>query len=279
MTSSTPQQDFPAPTGEWRRPHAGDQRSPCPALNSLANGGNLPRNGRVTVDQLVDALSTRLALPRSMGRPLAKLAMARLGARGSDGETTLDLAALFLHGFLEHDASLTRRDARDGDAREVVPALVDQLLSMSADGRTLALDDLAAAHQLRMIQSAAGRGRVPRRAGVLGTIEAALLFQLLRRGEGIPNADAREFLEHERIPAGVPLRELGFGSLLVTIVQLAVLGNVRAFAVTRRARNAAAERLAAQGCPPAPAPEEAKRPRGDLDHGGRPATAAEDHHP
>jgi hypothetical protein len=218
-------------------------------LNSLANGGYLPRNGEVTVAQLVDALSERLSLPRSMGEPLAKLAMARLGKPGPDGVKTLDLTALVHHGFLEHDASLTRRDARDGDAAEVVPALVDQLLSFSEDGRTLTLEDLAAAHQLRMIQSAAGGHPVPFKAAALGTIEAALLFQLLRQGDGIPLADAGELLRTERLPDRVPLQKLGWGSLVITVVRLAVMGNVPFLRAPQRARRAENESLAARARP------------------------------
>jgi hypothetical protein len=31
---------------DWRAPVPGDLRSPCPALNALANHGFLPRDGR-----------------------------------------------------------------------------------------------------------------------------------------------------------------------------------------------------------------------------------------
>lgn len=31
---------------DWRAPVAGELRSPCPALNALANHGILPRDGR-----------------------------------------------------------------------------------------------------------------------------------------------------------------------------------------------------------------------------------------
>jgi Peroxidase, family 2 len=266
-TTSTPPQHPSTAVGAWRQPGAGDHRGPCPALNSLANGGYLPRNGEVTVAQLVDALSERLALPRSMGEPLAKLAMARLGKPGPDGVKTLDLTALVHHGFLEHDASLTRRDARDGDAAEVVPALVDQLLSLSENGRTLTLEDLAAAHQLRMIQSAASGHPVPFKAAALGTIEAALLFQLLRQGDGIPLADAEELLRTERLPYRVPLQKLGWGSLVITVVRLAVMGNVPFLRAPQRARRAENESLATRARPA----EEVKAARDAADRCHPPA--------
>lgn len=229
----------PARPGEWRRPEPGEHRSPCPALNSLANGGYLPRDGQVTEAQLVEAMNERLGVTPSVGVLLAKVAMARLGKVGSDGIRVLDLAALGKHGFIEHDASLTRRDAREGDAAEVVPALVEQLLSLSEDGRTLTLEDLAAAHRLRMAQSAAGGHAVPFKAGVLGTFEAALLYQVLRGSEGIATPDARELVESERVPARVAPRKVGWGSLLITAARIAVVGSWPFSRAARRARDAA----------------------------------------
>ncbi|CAG8524451.1 652_t:CDS:2 [Scutellospora calospora] len=42
---------------EWQAPQEGDERSPCPALNALANHGYLPRNGKdITPRQLFEAL-------------------------------------------------------------------------------------------------------------------------------------------------------------------------------------------------------------------------------
>jgi hypothetical protein len=160
-----------SPAG-WRRPAPGEHRSPCPALNSLANGGHLPRDGRVTAEPLVRALRVHFGLLPSIGGLLARAALKRLGKDGPDGVKMLDLADLAEHGFIEHDASLTRRDARKGDAVETVKPLLDQLLSLSADGKTLTRDDLAVAHQLRMAQSGEGGHRVPLKAALLGTLEA-----------------------------------------------------------------------------------------------------------
>lgn len=252
ITKPTLPRDPQVCPGEWRRPGPADLRSPCPALNALANAGHLPRGGKVTLAQLVDALKERLGLPRILGVPLSKRVMARLGKVGSDGVTTLDLSALALHGFLEHDASLTRRDARDGDASAIVPPLVEQLLAMSEDGRTLTLEDLAAAHQLRMTQSAAGGHEVPLEAGVLGTIEAALLYKLLLRDGSVALADVRELVETERLPASAVPGKLGLGSLLATTVTLALMGNVPGSRASKRARDAASEGLASAAPPRAP---------------------------
>lgn len=236
--SSTPSQPIEA--------RAGEHRGPCPALNALANEGVLPRSGRVTVDQLVKALHERLGIAESVGTLLAKAAVSKLGVPGEDGVRVLDLADLRLHGFIEHDASLTRRDAREGDAVSMSPPLLDQLLCTSADGETLTLEDLATAHQLRMKQSAGDGHSVPLKAALLGTFEAALLYQVLRGSGAVALTEAREFLGAERVPSEVGGRAIGWSTLLLTAVKIAVLGNAPFSPAKRRAEDLAAS---APRCP------------------------------
>ncbi len=250
-TTSPPIVRDAARPGQWHPPTVDEHRSPCPALNSLANEGYLPRSGRVTTADLVRALDERLGIPPILGETLARVAMARVGKVGADGKAVLDLSALDKHGFLEHDASLTRLDARDGDAAKIASPLVGQLVSFSTDGRTLTLEDLATAHQVRMAQSAAGGHHVPLKAGVLGVLEAALLFQVFRTREAIQLPDAEELLEKERIPADVKPRRLGLGALLLTAGKVAVMGNVPFSRAAVRAREAmrVSRAAAAPGCP------------------------------
>jgi len=223
--------------GVWRGPLPGEQRSPCPALNSLANGGYLPRDGQgLTAAQLVESLRVHLGILPNVGGVLAKMALEKLGKEGPGGTRVLDLAALAKHGVIEHDASLTRRDAHRGDQAELVKSLVDQLVSLSRDGKTLTKEDLAVAHQLRMAQSASGGHAVPFKAGVIGTLEAALLFVVLSRNGVIAVEDAVEFLEHERLPASFSPREVGWGEVLKTAVEMGVMGNVPLFEAAKRAR-------------------------------------------
>ena len=60
---------------------------------------------------------------------------------------------------------------------------------------------------------------------MLGTIEAALLYQLLLRDGAVALADVRELVETERLPASAVPGKLGWGSLLATVATLAVMGN------------------------------------------------------
>jgi hypothetical protein len=250
MTTNTVQ--LTDPTSKASEPVAAqvsEHRGPCPALNALANDGYLPRDGKVTVDQLVHALHERLGIAKSIGTLLAKVAMAKLGTAGEGGTRVLDLADLVQHGFIEHDASLTRPDSRDGDAAAVCPPLVDQLVSLSQDGKTLTLEDLATAHQLRMAQSAAGGHSVPLKAGVIGTFEAALLYQVLRGSGAVAVTEAREFLGSEHVPADLARRDIGWGSLVITAARLALMGNSPFSAAKKRA-----DELAAGPAPVCPFP-------------------------
>lgn len=228
-------------SNEWRKPEPGDHRGPCPALNSLANGGYIPHDGKATVAELVRAMETALGVAPFVGEKLARQAMDKLGQPGPHGEPVLSLSDLELHGFIEHDASLTRRDAHKGNAVEIIAGLIDQIVALSQDGKTLTLEDIAVAHQLRMAQSAEDGHAVPVKAGVLGTLEAALLFKVLSRGGVIAIPDLVEFLRDERIPAHLAPRPIGLPEIAKTATEIAVMGNVPVCEAAKRARKAARE--------------------------------------
>jgi hypothetical protein len=237
--------------GEWRKPEPGEHRAPCPALNSLANGGHIPRDGKATKAQLVRAIEEQFGLSPAIGSKLADQAMSKHGKPGPDGVPVLCLSDLAEHGFIEHDASLTRRDARNGDAVEIVEPLIDQLVSLSKDGKTLTLEDMAVAHQLRMAQSADGGHAVPLKAAVLGAFEASLLYIVLARDGAIAIPDLVEFLKHERIPAHLSPRPIGVGAIVEATAVLTLTGNVPLCEANKRARKAAREMIEpeASRCP------------------------------
>lgn len=91
-------------------------RSPCPLLNSLANHGYLPRNGKdISVDALIDGMHAGLNL-----RDDAKLFFRLQGnkavtASSTGSKDTFHLNDLNKHDLIEHDASLSRADLFFGD--------------------------------------------------------------------------------------------------------------------------------------------------------------------
>ncbi|KAJ7059240.1 Cloroperoxidase [Mycena amicta] len=95
----------------WIAPTATDVRSPCPGLNTLANHGYLPRNGKnLTIPMMLDA-----ALEGFNVGADSIIIGAKLGILSGDAPDNLDLDALALHSLIEHDASISRGDFALGD--------------------------------------------------------------------------------------------------------------------------------------------------------------------
>ncbi|KAJ7489169.1 Cloroperoxidase [Mycena latifolia] len=96
---------------KWIAPSATDVRSPCPGLNTLANHGYLPRNGKnISIPMMLQAAIDGFNLG-----PDAIIQAVKFGLLSGDAPTTLDLDALKLHNLIEHDASLSRGDFALGD--------------------------------------------------------------------------------------------------------------------------------------------------------------------
>ncbi|PBK73314.1 Cloroperoxidase [Armillaria solidipes] len=96
---------------QWQARGASDLRSPCPGLNTLANHGFLPRDGRnITVEMVLNAALEGFNIDKSV---LILVAATGLLTAKTLGSFTLD--DLKLHGIIEHDASLSRSDFCLGD--------------------------------------------------------------------------------------------------------------------------------------------------------------------
>ncbi|GAA5842823.1 hypothetical protein JCM3766R1_007174 [Sporobolomyces carnicolor] len=94
--------------GDWGiiRVDDGVSRSPCPALNALANSGILPRDGRnITQHQLSAAISRAYNLSPTLaiqlGLPFSVL---------FDGRKRIDLEDISAQGLVQHDGSTVRED-------------------------------------------------------------------------------------------------------------------------------------------------------------------------
>ena len=104
-----------APAGHaYVAPSSTDVRSPCPGLNSLANHNFLPHDGRaLTVPILIQGLADGL----NVGADFST-AIGSFGTRANPNPLAgqFDLDMLRKHNFpIEHDASLSRKDAYQGD--------------------------------------------------------------------------------------------------------------------------------------------------------------------
>ncbi|KAJ7066373.1 Chloroperoxidase [Mycena amicta] len=122
-------------------PGPNDQRGPCPAMNTLANHGYIPRNGIATFEEILLALMEAFNIELMFG---ATMVTNNMLTRGNsfvnkisiggvsplvpplpghiDGPETGGIAK---HGRFEGDASMTRADALIGDNRNFQDILYD----------------------------------------------------------------------------------------------------------------------------------------------------------
>ncbi|KAF7300837.1 Cloroperoxidase [Mycena kentingensis (nom. inval.)] len=138
----------------FKAPGPDDQRGPCPAMNTLANHGYIPRNGVASFEELMNGMMEAFNLPQAVAAVLAannflsrgNVFINKLSIGGVtplvpplpgkiDGPTTRGIAA---HGRFEGDASITRQDAFIGDNRDFQDILYDlallQLGKFGGDG-------------------------------------------------------------------------------------------------------------------------------------------------
>jgi len=88
-------------------------RGPCPMLNTLANHGFLPRDGRnITRSNTIAALNNGLNFNATLGGIMWEQAII---ANPEPNATLFTLEQLNVHNLLEHDASLSRTDAAFGN--------------------------------------------------------------------------------------------------------------------------------------------------------------------
>ncbi|KAI0475882.1 putative chloroperoxidase [Xylariaceae sp. FL0804] len=121
-------QAFPQPSIKpWVAPTKTDSRSPCPLLNTLANHGYLPHDGRqITIDQIAGAILEALNWSTDFGTGPADAAFAGLG-----NVTAIDLDQLDAMPAGQHDASLTRLDTAEGNSLVLNEPRLDALLADS----------------------------------------------------------------------------------------------------------------------------------------------------
>jgi hypothetical protein len=114
----------------------GDHRSPCPALNSLANHGFINHNGQGI---LSTDLSAALSEVYHTSLPINTVLLTGGVALSHINLFDVDLAQLGLHNGIEHDASLGHADANGAEFAPTVPdtARIDEFLAQNPDGITV----------------------------------------------------------------------------------------------------------------------------------------------
>ncbi|KIJ32618.1 hypothetical protein M422DRAFT_77316, partial [Sphaerobolus stellatus SS14] len=190
-------------------------RSPCPALNTLANHGYLPRDGHaITLKKLADSLTKGFGLSYGFALYMAVgtfLLLRRPGWR------SFDLADTYRHGFIEHNASLSRDDCpyqSELGSREINPERVQEFLDKAAPTSTS-----NGRHMLTINEIASHRIELERRCAPLSSqtkqqarIEFAMVMELFGEGEDreVMKEDVETLIKEERLPdEWKPKRKMG----------------------------------------------------------------------
>ncbi|CAG8822533.1 32533_t:CDS:2, partial [Gigaspora margarita] len=126
-------------------PKEGDVRSPCPALNAMANHGYLPRDGKnITPRQLFESLQEVFNETTFLATFQVVNCFTMYGKWFAGKMYDMRVCNLLLytgdedlqtHGKLEHDASLCHVDTALGENWVVKKDLVDQLIANAIDGK------------------------------------------------------------------------------------------------------------------------------------------------
>ncbi|OSX60173.1 hypothetical protein POSPLADRAFT_1147192 [Postia placenta MAD-698-R-SB12] len=207
----------------YQPPIQGACRSPCPALNALANHGYLPRDGQnVTVPQLVHATTTVYHL----SYPLA-LILSVVGAIKCGNGWSIDLHALAKHGAIEHDGSLVHADTPSGcpyAPTTVDSDLVQQLLSVTPESslslhdfaRARAERDVAMCNPLDKLHAEIARGESALTVEILGSDGVDKLGKEDTRGcpeRRVSKAFIEQWFVQEKLPDGWRRPEKAVGLL------------------------------------------------------------------
>ncbi|KAI0321821.1 Cloroperoxidase [Amylostereum chailletii] len=175
-----------------------DRRSPCPALNALANQSHLPHDGRnINICQFMRAMSEVYHISAPLGLLLS------LGGVISCGNGwKVDLDDLARHDRIEHDGSLTHDDAAHGAIyapTQPNPKLLDKLLSITQTDY-LSLEDLV---RVRAARDASLSKPLSKPHSIISFGEVALTSQMFSDKEGrIPKDFLRQWFGEQRLPDG-----------------------------------------------------------------------------
>lgn len=213
---------------DWHPAVKGDARSPCPALNSLANHGILPRDGRnLTVPLLVQKLNDGLNVSAETATFLANAGLS-LSPDPSSG--AFDLDDLNKHNAIEHDASLSRKDKDLGGDEKFCQQVFDQTLSFYGGATEIGLKEVAAARWGRVKDSKVRNPKFLYRAGqqFSSFLESSVYHQIFRD----PTTRTAKvnwikiFFAQERLPykeGWRPVNQIDGVSIAQDVLQLSML--------------------------------------------------------
>jgi hypothetical protein len=204
--------EFPGPDRPWIEPSDSDLRSPCPAINTLANHGFINRNGRnISEVELAQNLSNNFGVSYRFLLTIARAAVNNVPHEvDGDGNQQISLDALF--GKPDHDASMTRLDKTfAGEPKQPLNlCLIDELLHTGSSNEVLTAKDVKEFQKRRVLDSLKNNPdtqvRSPTNASAQFQMAGERNFIMLI-GDGFTLSSVNktalsEWLIHERFPVG-----------------------------------------------------------------------------
>ncbi|PHH73458.1 hypothetical protein CDD80_3812 [Ophiocordyceps camponoti-rufipedis] len=185
---------------DWRPPGPGDSRSPCPGLNSLANHGFLPRDGRnVDLGTLIVGAFEGLGSSPEISALIGGIGL--LSSR-TPLSVKFDLEDLRKHQFLiEHDCSFSRQDTAVGNNNDFDPEIWGVTMSVIGGKSIVTPRDMGRARSVRLRDQ---RRRNPAmhyglQSAAVGVFEIGMVLSAL--GQGNTRLDyLRSLFEQQRLP-------------------------------------------------------------------------------
>lgn len=131
----------------WIPPRHGDQRSPCPFLNTAANHGFLNRHGaNIDISDMADKLEGlyNVAAEFLHRGPIKQMVDCNQTFVDKDGVMRFNLDVLFDDNCEEHEASMVREDSFFGfeKSRDIDDGLLNNLMRMNPGKKFLTFDNV-----------------------------------------------------------------------------------------------------------------------------------------
>jgi hypothetical protein len=221
----------------YEAPNVENARGPCPYLNTLANHGYISRTGRgITLDQVLIAAKRTVNLAPCFHALAYKSPLYPLIFNGYSAkyhERCFDLDDLAEHNYvMEHDASLTRKDANEGDPVHFNKQLFEDLIS-SVEGDKVSVDQFIRARERRENACLAHNKRFTfslfHKFVAWLSVTSVLVF--FGDGTSVPLSFVRSLFVEEKFPANYEPPKLSKGLLQVELTRMKIMdraGELRA---------------------------------------------------
>ncbi|KZT34687.1 Cloroperoxidase [Sistotremastrum suecicum HHB10207 ss-3] len=219
----------------WTPPGPDDSRGPCPGLNTLANHGYLPHDGKnISFSQLYKALREVYNISIPWAFILASGTVLQMGefSLSSPHLPLPSLHKLALHNKIEHDSSLVHANAPSKDAKwapahiddELLKRLLDQAEAAAADHGGLTPEDFGEIRALRD-RTALSNGPLTTVQARLAWSESTFLMMVLGGvDEKIKPEYLKAFIGEERLPIEEgwvrPAKKIGLGIFNDMVVRI-----------------------------------------------------------